>query len=124
MIRRPPRSIRTDTHFPYTTLFLSHDRPPLEHTLMTGPREKARAELVRDHRGFEDAEIEQIARQREIAGLFHQRIAERADHLAIARFAALDILGDRAAGAIGRASGGESGCQDVEISGVAGQLKK
>src|SRR3546814_14663540 len=35
----------------------------------------------------------------EIAGLFHQRIAERADHLAIARFAALDILGDRAAGA-------------------------
>src|SRR3546814_8150135 len=66
---------------------------------MTGPREIARAELVRDHRGFEDAEIEQIARQREIAGLFHQRIAERADHLAIARFAALDILGDRAAGA-------------------------
>src|SRR3546814_1783388 len=23
MIRRPPRSTRTDTHFPYTTLFLS-----------------------------------------------------------------------------------------------------
>src|SRR3546814_3442372 len=104
MIRRPPRSIRTDTHFPYTTLFLSHDRPPLEHTLMTGPREIARAELVRDHRGFEDAEIEQIARQREIAGLFHQRIAERADHLAIARFAALDIPGDRAAGAGDRKS--------------------
>src|SRR3546814_7001654 len=33
---------------------VEHDRPPLEHTLMTGPREIARAELVRDHRGFED----------------------------------------------------------------------
>src|SRR3546814_4997956 len=26
MIRRPPRSTRTDTLFPYTTLFLSHHR--------------------------------------------------------------------------------------------------
>src|SRR3546814_10333151 len=28
MIRRPPRSTRTDTLFPYTTLFRSRDRPP------------------------------------------------------------------------------------------------
>src|SRR3546814_4649737 len=27
MIRRPPRSTRTDTLFPYTTLFLSHNLP-------------------------------------------------------------------------------------------------
>src|SRR3546814_14391607 len=27
MIRRPPRSTRTDTHLPYTTLFRSPDRP-------------------------------------------------------------------------------------------------
>src|SRR3546814_7412016 len=27
MIRRPPRSTRTDTLFPYTTLFRSHERP-------------------------------------------------------------------------------------------------
>src|SRR3546814_12973883 len=27
MIRRPPRSTRTDTLFPYTTLFRSHDAP-------------------------------------------------------------------------------------------------
>src|SRR3546814_12638761 len=26
LIRRPPRSTRTDTLFPYTTLFRSHDR--------------------------------------------------------------------------------------------------
>src|SRR3546814_4193827 len=28
MIRRPPRSTRTDTLFPYTTLFRSYARPP------------------------------------------------------------------------------------------------
>src|SRR3546814_3639724 len=28
MIRRPPRSTRTDTLFPYTTLFRSHRREP------------------------------------------------------------------------------------------------
>src|SRR3546814_1875240 len=28
MIRRPPRSTRTDTLFPYTTLFRSHPAPP------------------------------------------------------------------------------------------------
>src|SRR3546814_13392735 len=28
MIRRPPRSTRTDTLFPYTTLFRSEDLPP------------------------------------------------------------------------------------------------
>src|SRR3546814_3153025 len=30
MIRRPPRSTRTDTLFPYTTLFRSHERLVLE----------------------------------------------------------------------------------------------
>src|SRR3546814_13733161 len=30
MIRRPPRSTRTDTLFPYTTLFRSHDAFALE----------------------------------------------------------------------------------------------
>src|SRR3546814_4846345 len=30
MIRRPPRSTRTDTLFPYTTLFRSEDSPPLD----------------------------------------------------------------------------------------------
>src|SRR3546814_6069172 len=29
MIRRPPRSTRTDTLFPYTTLFRSHRGPPM-----------------------------------------------------------------------------------------------
>src|SRR3546814_11419778 len=35
MIRRPPRSTRTDTLFPYTTLFRSRVRPP--QILLTTP---------------------------------------------------------------------------------------
>src|SRR3546814_5262169 len=31
MIRRPPRSTRTDTLFPYTTLFRSPPQPPGQH---------------------------------------------------------------------------------------------
>src|SRR3546814_9458442 len=30
MIRRPPRSTRTDTLFPYTTLFRSEEEPPAD----------------------------------------------------------------------------------------------
>src|SRR3546814_5577224 len=32
MIRRPPRSTRTDTLFPYTTLFRSHECRPTQRT--------------------------------------------------------------------------------------------
>src|SRR3546814_4784841 len=41
MIRRPPRSTRTDTLFPYTTLFRSHDEflaPPVEQEIACPPR--------------------------------------------------------------------------------------
>src|SRR3546814_3713479 len=38
MIRRPPRSTRTDTLFPYTTLFRSHPPRPL---VQTPPRRHA-----------------------------------------------------------------------------------
>src|SRR3546814_6961092 len=42
MIRRPPRSTRTDTLFPYTTLFrsvqIARDEPP-EHDVDGNPRE-------------------------------------------------------------------------------------
>src|SRR3546814_4899497 len=41
MIRRPPRSTRTDTLFPYTTLFRS------DRTDAGGPRDRARAERPR-----------------------------------------------------------------------------
>src|SRR3546814_6773020 len=38
MIRRPPRSTRTDTLFPYTTLFRSDPRPCLHGSVRTRPR--------------------------------------------------------------------------------------
>src|SRR3546814_826243 len=37
MIRRPPRSSRSDTHFPYTTLFRSRLAGAAEFPLHTGP---------------------------------------------------------------------------------------
>src|SRR3546814_19581054 len=37
MIRRPPRSTRTDTLFPYTTLFRSHPRPESRRHPMINP---------------------------------------------------------------------------------------
>src|SRR3546814_1882138 len=51
MIRRPPRSTRTDTLFPYTTLFRSHDaRQPDEN--LCGERELTAEALeqVLEHR--------------------------------------------------------------------------
>src|SRR3546814_15288092 len=36
MIRRPPRSTRTDTLFPYTTLFRSRLQPPADETRSIG----------------------------------------------------------------------------------------
>src|SRR3546814_12632272 len=51
MIRRPPRSTRTDTLFPYTTLFRSgghHAHEPVEHDL------EHRQALVGDHAAVDD----------------------------------------------------------------------
>src|SRR3546814_1861123 len=45
MIRRPPRSTRTDTLFPYTTLFRSHGRSGFR-TMPFPPRLRADAELL------------------------------------------------------------------------------
>src|SRR3546814_3614803 len=38
MIRRPPRSTRTDTRFPYTTLFRSTERLGAQGTVLGGGR--------------------------------------------------------------------------------------
>src|SRR3546814_9458153 len=46
MIRRPPRSTRTDTLFPYTTLFRSAGRPFGKQRHRAAPRERT-AKLVR-----------------------------------------------------------------------------
>src|SRR3546814_16498757 len=46
MIRRPPRSTRTDTLFPYTTLFRSRTRRVTE---KVGPMAKAKFERTKPH---------------------------------------------------------------------------
>ncbi|MNV73475.1 hypothetical protein D3C71_1666260 [compost metagenome] len=63
----------------------------------------ALAKRGRYHRGLHDAEVEQVATQHQEPRFFHQRGAERADHLAVARFAALQVVADglaRHAGAV------------------------
>src|SRR3546814_9371278 len=48
MIRRPPRSTRTDTLFPYTTLFRSaFAATPLVSTLLLGDGDEGRTERIR-----------------------------------------------------------------------------
>src|SRR3546814_3701462 len=45
MIRRPPRSTRTDTLFPYTTLCRSLDAAPAEAAVVLGERHPQQAEF-------------------------------------------------------------------------------
>src|SRR3546814_12486707 len=50
MIRRPPRSTRTDTLFPYTTLFRPHS--PAGISALAGPRLQSDRPLVLRARGW------------------------------------------------------------------------
>src|SRR3546814_1602044 len=52
MIRRPPRSTRTDTLFPYTTLFRSHMEVELKDVRVNAEE----AMLLGEGRGFEIAQ--------------------------------------------------------------------
>src|SRR3546814_4206539 len=54
MIRRPPRSTRTDTLFPYTTLFRSGDRREISDARGDGGDQVARV-VGRDHGDAEKA---------------------------------------------------------------------
>src|SRR3546814_3262081 len=65
MIRRPPRSTRTDTLFPYTTLFRSDQRQQFEHLV-------ERAEPARKHRQRPRPQQEMHLAQREIVELAAQ----------------------------------------------------
>src|SRR3546814_19292182 len=65
MIRRPPRSTRTDTLFPYTTLFRSFECP--EHVVghdVQGLRNVVRtaALMFDEHRGAVDQDVELVDR--------------------------------------------------------------
>src|SRR3546814_2913468 len=58
MIRRPPRSTRTDTLFPYTTLFRSiSDRAPTK-VVLPAPKPPATTNFTARMRGFQSAPAE------------------------------------------------------------------
>src|SRR3546814_2062140 len=59
MIRRPPRSTRTDTLFPYTTLFRSLGivRQLRFHLVADAPHEQRRAVLITQNEGAERSEL-------------------------------------------------------------------
>src|SRR3546814_4282708 len=58
MLRRPPRSTRTDTLFPYTTLFRSGKYAPLFEHLIRSAHQRDAAPAIEPHpqdRGFSDS---------------------------------------------------------------------
>src|SRR3546814_18144800 len=121
MIRRPPRSTRTDTLFPYTTLFRSHRTADL-------------LEVAREHRPVERRRLrpEAVAAARRVLG---HPLREVDEHFLGVLLASDEAAVDRRHRApefaralvpkeIGRASCRERVCQDVSISVVAVSLNK
>src|SRR3546814_18841690 len=88
MIRRPPRSTRTDTLFPYTTLFRSpadigHQKPEavVDHRRLRRWPEQAPKGDHADHRTRSDPQLAADAALRgAIRPIADQRIAEDVDH--------------------------------------------
>src|SRR3546814_13120794 len=123
MIRRPPRSTRTDTLLPYTTLFRSRPssgpKPPgplLPEAVGRRESDEARswAQLL-----FEAGKVE--PRQ---LGAWAVAIAEGLEDLAPRHIACEPVMRRRGVAEIGRASCRERVCQSVKSSGVPGSLKK
>src|SRR3546814_13119900 len=111
MIRRPPRSTRTDTLFPYTSLFRSGKRLTIHYPL----RRRRRANRLVEGRDLGrpasalDADDFQAVAKHNVADAFDdQHPAIRTCRSAVdGRF---DPLNDEAGDTIGRASCRESGC--------------
>src|SRR3546814_4845385 len=96
MIRRPPRSTRTDTLFPYTTLFRSRDRSDGAGTQRVLEREGLRQSAIAGEHGAAATRRCQFSK-RPLA------TTEPPDILADAGFEAQPrMFGDRVEGAIGR----------------------
>src|SRR3546814_2255316 len=100
MIRRPPRSTRTDTLFPYTTRFRSggdggKDPFALQHDVVADGREVAAMVPV----GRQQARgnvvlpfVAEIARHQQHKRLFPQQVADATERLA--EVARLELAGD------------------------------
>src|SRR3546814_9822376 len=105
MIRRPPRSTRTDTLFPYTTLFRSTDLvAPADLALFLILA--ARHRFALGHLAFEQPRLEHVHRGRAVLVLAAVVLAGHHDsggHMRDPdrRIGGIDVLPTRAAGAIG-----------------------
>src|SRR3546814_12336979 len=129
MIRRPPRSKRTDTLFPYTTLFRS-DRRVLAFKDFRGTGEFQ--DRFIDARGLHDTAVARdIAGQHREPAVLAERMLRRPDHPRLAvevERCPAPILAEgrlrRHAAHLGQASGRERGWQYVSIPVVAGSLQK
>src|SRR3546814_13685656 len=139
MIRRPPISTRTDTRFPYTTLFRSEiARVDLDDAaaallaialLVDAATLEAQVDASIGERPLDEgADVRRFARRKHI--VVGRVLLQHPPH-------ALDIFARMAPVAlgveiseielvlqIGSASCGERVCQDVYLLGVAGSLKK
>src|SRR3546814_15725500 len=121
MIRRPPRSTRTDTLFPYTTLFRSHS--PAGISARAGPRLQSDQPLVLRARGWLAARGDRRGPQyvwREAQ--LRARIRRRPT--CVWRDEGETKMLSRLAIQIGRASCRERVCPYVSISVVADSLKQ
>src|SRR3546814_18080181 len=115
MIRRPPRSTRTDTLFPYTTLFRSyrlHEVGGLQlHEAQVDPSLAASRHPADQFDQEQGCQHDAIGREGEAGEGFQRYPAQHQGHA-------------RKYGEIGRASCRERVCQSVSNSVVAVSLKK
>src|SRR3546814_5107492 len=104
MIRRPPRSTRTDTLFPYTTLFRS-ERNPLRILDSKDPRDRPIADAAPEIDAYLTAEggrfFEAVTRGLDAAGVRWTRASRLVRGLDYYRHTAFEVITARLA--IGRA---------------------
>src|SRR3546814_12662152 len=124
MIRRPPRSTRTDTLFPYTTLFRSSAAVPARHGRYASRERSLRASTQNG------AEVAVSIRHLAVIGLglvggsFARALRAAGE---VERIVGLDpdaVQCDKATAQIGRAACRERVSPDVSISVVAASIQK
>src|SRR3546814_19426674 len=110
MIRRPPRSTRTDTLFPYTTLIRSFDRALHKRPVSEEQTEAAVLAVIHQLRMTTERELPSRR-----VGEFVMAELRKLDHVAYVRFASVY----RSFEELGRASCRDRVCPSVSIPVVA-----
>src|SRR3546814_14205661 len=122
MIRRPPRATRTDTLFPYTTLFRSHEPADLAPVVVDGHflvriGDPAFIPFADGRRRFEAGPVRQNVGRRRLAEhkAFEQRVGRQPVGAMEAGLADLTsrLKAGKTGGENGRAAGRESVFQSV-----------